>query len=324
MLKKAQIFLADELHPSGEALLKKRFRVTSVKGLTNDSLLTRICSFSRSGGNDQALIVRSVRNIGKNELNYIKKYTNISLICTVSAGFDNLDIQHAEKLGISVMNVAGANSTSAAEFTWALILAITKRLLEADRSMKAGVFDYGVFSNAELAGKTIGVIGVGNIGSKVAKIARSFEMNVLGNDIKPSLKNRYPFIKFVSLKKLLSVSDIVTIHTPLDSSTRYLINSKNISLMKRNSILINCSRGGTVNEKAMINALRLNKLSYAGIDVFEKEPGVNSSLKKLPNVILTPHLAGKTRESRERMSLIAAEKIINFYTKPGKRAKLIN
>lgn len=324
MNKKVNIFLADELHPAGIDLLKKHFAVNSCPGMTNPSLLKTIALHSNDDSVKQALIIRSVRNIGKTELEFIQKRTNISLICTVSAGFDNLDVFRAAKLGINVMNVAGANSTSAAEFTWALILAITKRLHKADSMMKSGVFNYSGFSNTELKGKTIGIIGVGNIGSKVARIAKTFGMKILGNDIKPVLKKKYPYVKFVSLNKLLTYSDVVTIHTPLDDSTKHLINRNNIRLMQKHAVLINCSRGGTADEKALIAALKSGRILYAGIDVFENEPAFNKTLAKMNNVILTPHLAGKTVESKERMALVAAEKIINFYKKSGKRAKLIN
>lgn len=324
MNKKVNIFLADELHPAGIDLLKKHFAVNSCPGMTNPSLLKTIALHSNDDSVKQALIIRSVRNIGKTELEFIQKRTNISLICTVSAGFDNLDVFRAAKLGINVMNVAGANSTSAAEFTWALILAITKRLHKADSMMKSGVFNYYGFSNTELKGKTIGIIGVGNIGSKVARIAKAFGMKILGNDIKPALKKKYPYVKFVSLKKLLTYSDVVTIHTPLDDSTKHLINRNNIRLMQKHAVLINCSRGGTADEKALIAALKSGRISYAGIDVFENEPAFNKTLAKMNNVLLTPHLAGKTVESKERMAVAAAEKIIRFYKKSGKRAKLIN
>jgi len=324
MNKKVKIFLADELHPAGIYLLKKHFKIISLKGLDNKSLFKKASIFQTENSRTSVLIIRSVRNMGKSELNYIKKNTDISLVCTVSAGFDNIDIKHAGKLGINILNVAGANSTSAAEFAWAMILAITKRVIKADSMMKEGVFDYSEFSNSELAGKTIGIIGVGNIGSKVAKIAKAFGMKIVGNDIKPSLKNKYRFIMFVSLNKLLSVSDVVTIHTPLDSSTKNLLNNANIKLMQKHSTLINCSRGGTVDESALIAALKSGRISYAGVDVFQHEPAFNIALTKLSNIILSPHLAGKTVESKERMALVAAEKIINFYEKSGKRAKLIN
>ncbi|NOS84052.1 MAG: hypothetical protein HOP31_02830 [Ignavibacteria bacterium] len=324
MNKKVNIFLADDLHLAGINLLKKHFTIISLKGLDNGSLLKKAATYSSANMSTSVLVIRSVRNIGKTELNYIKSNTDISLICTVSAGFDNLDIQYARKLGIKCMNVAGANSTAAAEFTWAMLLSITKRLFRADAMMKSGEYDYNTFTNSELNGKTIGIIGVGNIGSKVAKIAMAFGMKILGNDINSSLKNKYLHIKFVSLTKLLSSSDIVTIHTPLDDSTKYLINRNNIKLMQKHSVLINCSRGGTVEETALIAALKKGNISYAGIDVFEREPAFNKTFAKLSNVILAPHLAGKTLESKERMARIAAEKIINFYKKSGNRAKLIN
>ncbi len=182
--------------------------------------------------------------------------------------------------------------------------------------MKRGIFDNISRINTELYCRTIGIIGVGRIGSLVAKYSRAFGMKVIGNDINPKLKNKYKWIKFVSLNQLLKASDVITIHTPLDDSTYHLINKSNIHQMKSDSIFINCSRGGTVDEMALIKLLQKKKLRYAGLDVFENEPGFNKQFRKLDNVILSPHTAGKTVESKKRMSILAAENIIRQYKIP--------
>lgn len=325
MTKNVNIYLADDLHHKGTRLLKNKFNVIDLKGLDNKKLVSKINTLAKyTTIKNSALIIRSVRNIDKRIIKKISTDTDIKLICTVSSGFDNIDVDICKSSGIDVMNVAGANSISAAEFTLAVILAISKNIINADHDMKHGIYDYSKYNNYELYGKTIGIIGVGRIGSKVAKLALAFGMNVLGNDISPVVKKKYPSIKFVSLKKLITSSNIVTIHTPLDRSTKYIINKKNMKLFIQNSVLINCSRGGTVDEKSLITVLKNNKLYYAGVDVFESEPGFNKMFTKLNNVLLTPHLAGKTVESKERMSIKTAEKIIEYYTIPGKRNKLIN
>jgi D-3-phosphoglycerate dehydrogenase len=318
---KKNIFVADSFHPGGIDILNNKFNVITLAPGNNTALLNNILKHAGTSG---ALIVRSVRNIDLRFVKEIHSKTKIDLICTVSTGYDNIDLAACKKYGIKVMNVSGANSTAAAEFTMAVILSISKNLIAADHEMKKGSFNSALFTNFELAGKTIGVIGVGRIGSKVAKLSRSFGMNVIGNDINRSLKRKYPFINFLSLDKLIKNSDIITVHTPLDKSTFHLLNSANLRLCKKNVIVINCSRGGTIDERSLLNLLKSGKILYAGIDVFEKEPVFNREFTRLKNVILTPHLAGKTFESRERMAVAAAHKIIKFYSKKLVPDDLIN
>lgn len=322
---KPNIFIADDFHKSGILLLNKNFKVINISGYDNNTLIDRISSNEITEPDEYSvLIVRSVRKIDKHFILKLTKKTNVKLVCTVSTGFDNIDVEAAAKAGIDIMNVTGANSISAAEFTFSLLLAINKSLLNADKKMKAGIFNSSVYSNTEIYGKTIGIIGVGRIGSKVATYAKAFGMKILGNDISPLPKRKYKFVKFVSLNKLLAESDFITIHTPLDSSTRHLVNKNNLKLCKKYAVVINCSRGGTINESDLINALKLNKISYAGVDVFENEPAVRKEFLKLDNVILTPHLAGKTIESKERLAVTAAEKIIKYVQNPYKHTALLN
>lgn len=312
------------MHPKGIGLLKRSFTLFDLKGLNNNQLLKKILTLSKKTTNQKdALIIRSVRDIDKQFIKQIATKTNIRLVCTVSAGFDNIDIAACSKHKIDVMNVAGANSTSAAEFTFASILAITKNIIPASVDMKKGIFNYRKINNIELSGKTIGIIGVGRIGSKVAKLARAFGMNVIGNDIDPKVRAKYKFIKFTSLNRLISSSDIVTIHTPLDKTTKNIINKNNLKLFKSTSILINCSRGGTVEENALIESLKENKLHYSAVDVFENEPSFNKNFTKLNNVLLSPHLAGKTVESRQRMGIEAAKKVTEYFISSFNKHKLV-
>ena len=194
-----------------------------------------------------------------------------------------------------------------------MLLSFMKKIPQKSSEMKKGVFNSN-YSNSEIFGKTIGIIGVGRIGSRVAKIARAFGMNVLGNDIKSSLQNKYPWIKFVQLNKLLASSDFVTVHTPLDKTTYHLLSGNNLKLLKPESILVNCARGGIVDESALIEILKSKKIAGACLDVFENEPDFNKKLAKLDNVLLTPHLAGKTAESKRRMAVLTASNIIRICT----------
>jgi len=321
---KSNIYIADEISPEGVNILRKKFNLFSFKGPDNVTLIKKISAVSNLLTRNAALIIRSTRRIDKVIVKKINTLTNIKLICTVSSGFDNIDIEACKEYKIKVMNVPGANSISAGEFTIALILSISKNIIPADYKMRKGIFDNKKFSSIELFGKTIGIIGVGRVGSYVAKIAKSLGMRILGNDINPKLKNKYKWIRFVNLTTLLKSSDIVTIHTPLDKSTQHLINKKNISYLSRKSILINCSRGGIIEEKALISSLKKGKIYYAGLDVFENEPVFNKNFSKLHNVILTPHIAGKTLESKKRMSVQTAENIIKYYSKGRKFHELVN
>ena len=308
----------------GIEILKKVFNVFQVHGKENKELTEFISRKSPNSERSSAIIIRSGRKLNEKIINDLSRKTGIGLICTVSSGFDNVDIISCRNQNIDVMNVSGANSISAAEFTFALILSIFKGIIPADKEMKKGIFDNSGNRNKELKGKTIGIIGVGRVGSLVAEYAGVFGMEVLGNDINPKVRNKYKSIRFMSLKSLLKKSDIITLHVPLDSSTINIINSENIELIPGKSILINCSRGGTVNEPALIKRLNSGKLYYAGLDVFCSEPLVNKRILKLGNVILTPHLAGKTGESSERMAVLAAENIIKYYKNNQSSAELVN
>lgn len=317
-MDKIKIFAADEIHPKGIDNLKKAgFNVITKYGLDNNSLLKLISKESPSTKNytpKSVLIVRTIRKLNKEFIKKLNEFTNVRILCTASSGFDNIDVDYAHSLGMKILSSPEGSYISAAEHTFGLILDIAKNIEYADKDMKKGIFDFKRYNNFELNGKTIGIIGVGRVGSTVAKIARSFNMEILGNDIKKSLVNKYKWIKFVSLKSLLIAADIVTIHTPLDKTTRHLLNSKNIINLKKGVILINCSRGGTIEETSLLKLLKQNKI-YAGIDVFEKEPDFNKQFIGLKNVVLTPHLAGKTRESKENMSFQLSERIVKYFEK---------
>jgi phosphoglycerate dehydrogenase-like enzyme len=236
------------------------------------------------------------------------------VICTASSGFDNIDVKHTKNRRINVLNVPDGNFVPAAEHTFGLILAISKNIIGAHLKMKKRKFDSS-FRNFELQGKRIGIIGVGRVGSYVARIAKSFNMRVLGNDIDNSVIRKYKWIRFLPLNDLIESCDIVSVHTPLDNSTVDLLNGKNLKLLRSNAVLINCARGGIVNEKALIDLLKRKKIYYAGLDVFKNEPEIDKRFCTLGNVILSPHLAGKTIESAERISVQLAERIVMYFKK---------
>jgi D-3-phosphoglycerate dehydrogenase len=314
--KELNIYVADHIHASGlELLHRKGLKVITKYGLTNDKLIDFIARKDNKTVFPSALIIRSVRKIQSSDLEKIKKKTKIEYLCTASSGFDNVDYLYAKKLGFKVLNVPDGNYISAAEHTLALILAISKNIYNSSNRISKTAFSSSAYVNIELYHKTIGIIGIGRVGSYLAKLCRAFEMTILGNDIKKNLVNKYKWIHFCRLKYLVKHSDIISVHTPFDKSTENLISRKLMRDFKKDSILINCARGGIVDENVLIFLLKTGKLFYAGIDVFKNEPNINSDFKKLRNVILTPHQAGKTEESKIRISLKLAESLIHLCSK---------
>lgn len=313
--KDFKIFIADRIHSDGVKILhKKGFTVIERYDLPNPGLIEVISRKAKGKDTNSCLIVRSVRTIGKKEIDALK-INYINLICTASSGYDNIDYLYCKSQKISVLNVPLGNYVPAAEHTIALILSVLKSIKTADTDVRNGIFDEKRYQNQEFSGKKIGIIGVGRVGSHVAKLSRAFGAIVLGNDIKKTLKYRYKWIIFKKLEDLLKEADIISVHTPLDKTTINMIDGKKLRLLKRNAILINCARGGIINEPELIKILIQGRVQYAGIDVFKNEPVINKDFIKLKNVVLTPHIAGKTIESKKRISIQLAERIIEHYSK---------
>lgn len=243
---------------------------------------------------------------------------NLKIIANFAVGFDNVDVLSAKRLGIVVTNTPGVASQSVAEHTIMLIFACQKRLIEADRYVRGGKFDRWdpmSFLSHQVSDKTIGIIGLGGIGTAVGQIAHhGFRMSILYNDVVRAqdfemLSNA----KYADLENLLINSDVVTLHVPLTNKTHHMIDKKELSLMKKTAILINTSRGAVVNQDALIWALTSGIIAGAGLDVFEHEPTVEHELTKLPNVVLTPHIGSATFETREATAKIVAENIIDVF-----------
>ena len=229
----------------------------------------------------------------------------LKVICQIGAGTDNIDLQAASEMGIFVVNAPALNSVSVAEHTFALILALAKNLFRFDSELRAGnpgIRDELLPNNIELAGKTIGIIGLGATGVEVARLAKAMGMRILGFDPYVT-EERFDAAsaKSTDLKTLLETSDVVTLHVPLGTETRGLIGRRELALMKEGSFLINCARGGIVDEEALSQALDSRHLAGAGIDVFGKEFDPSNPLFKNPHAIVTPHVAGHTKEARMRI-----------------------
>jgi D-3-phosphoglycerate dehydrogenase len=257
-----------------------------------------------------ALIIRSATKVTSEIIEAAK---NLKVIGRAGSGLDNVDRTAATKKGIVVMNTPGGNTITTAEHTIALLVSLARRIPQATISMKAGKWEKKKFLGIELFNKTLGIIGIGNIGSQVAKRAQALEMNVIAYD--PFLseeKAKAMGVEKVTLPELFRRSDFITIHTPLTSETKNIINKKSIEIMKPGVRIINCSRGGIVNEKDLYDALVTGKVAGAALDVFEKEPPENNPLLTLDNLICTPHLGASTKEAQENVAIAIAEQVVDY------------
>jgi D-3-phosphoglycerate dehydrogenase len=250
--------------------------------------------------------------IGIDELSaeIIEKADKLKVISKYGTGLDNIDLPMATKKKIIVTNTPQANVDAVADLVFGLILSLARRIPEADQKTKNGKWEKII--GKSVWKKTLGVIGLGKIGKQVVKRARGFQMNILGFDLIKDKKfaSRYG-IKYVSLEKLLQKSDYITIHLPLNNATRGMISYKELGKIKKEAFLINTSRGGIVDEQALYQALRNNQLKGAALDVYHNEPPVESPLKELDNVIMTPHIGAYTEEAIENMGMQAAQNLID-------------
>ena len=239
----------------------------------------------------------------------------LKIVANYAVGYDNIDVKAATERKIFVTNTPGVLTEAVAEHTFALLMSVAKRIVEADDFVRAGKYKQWEpkgFLGPQIWGKTIGIVGLGRIGSFVAQIAHGgFNMEVLYHDVTKNEEFEMRFsAKYRETPELLRESDFVTIHVPLLPETHHLIGAKELGTMKQTAILINTSRGPVVDEVALVEALKSKKIAGAGLDVFEHEPDLTPGLTDLPNVALTPHTASATHEARNAMSRIAAENII--------------
>ncbi|RKZ00403.1 MAG: D-glycerate dehydrogenase [Candidatus Hydrothermota bacterium] len=240
---------------------------------------------------------------------------NLKIVSNYAVGYDNIDVDAATELGIIVTNTPGVLTDATAELAWALLFAVARRIVEADKFTRAGKFKGWhptLLLGFELKGKTLGIIGAGRIGTAMALKSKGFKMKVLYfSRHRNERLERELGAKMVSLDELLKESDFVSLHVPLTSETFHLIGERELNLMKPTAILINTSRGAVVDEQALIKALQNRRIAGAGLDVFENEPEVPDELKKLENVVITPHIGSATHNARESMALMAAQAIVD-------------
>jgi phosphoglycerate dehydrogenase-like enzyme len=257
------------------------------------------------------IVVVGWTKLTKDMLDSARKLRMVSIWAT---SCHYVDLQAAKEKGIVVSHVPAYATEAVSEHVFALLLAATRKLRLADKHVRKGNFDWRPFGGIELQGKTLGVIGTGAIGFRVADIARAFKMQVLGYDKYPNPKKAQEAgLKYVDLYTLLKKSDVVTLHVTLTSETEGLIGGKEISIMKNGAVIINTSQGKVIEEKALVEALRSNKISYAGLDVFEEEPPAKDNpLFKLDNTILSPHVGFNTAEAAKRCTDVCVDNVVKF------------
>jgi D-3-phosphoglycerate dehydrogenase len=257
------------------------------------------------------LVVRSRTKVTKE---VIDANTKMKVIARVGVGLDNIDVKYAESKGMQVINAEVAAMTAVAELVIGFMLSLARNIPRADVAIKNGKWLKKEFVGIELKGRYLGIVGVGKIGRRIARIARGFGMNIIGYDVVPIDQQFAREIGLVvtDLNTLLSSADFVTLHVPLTEGTRHLINEERLKLMKKSAYLINTSRGPVVDEQALSNALKSGVIAGAALDVFEVEPPINDALVKLPNVVCTPHIGAQTYEAQELAANVIAEKIIQI------------
>ncbi|HJR85817.1 MAG TPA: D-2-hydroxyacid dehydrogenase [Nitrososphaeraceae archaeon] len=303
MQVEGKVIVCDAIDEIGVTILKKAGLVVDYKPEINpDELLGAVREFD-------VIIVRSRTKITKE---VIDAAPNVKIIARVGVGLDNINTEYAESKGIKVLNASEAAMNAVSELVVGHMIALSRGIPKANDGMKNGKWLKKELVGSELRGKYLGIIGVGNIGRNLGRIAKCLRMNLIGYDIFPINQDYVREVNMIKtdLKTLLENSDFVSCHVPLTEKTRHLINSETLSYMKPTSFLINTSRGEIIDENSLLKALTDKKIAGAALDVFEVEPPTNTELVKLPNIICSPHIAAQTKEAQELASTVIAEKVI--------------
>ncbi|WP_231868420.1 phosphoglycerate dehydrogenase [Fictibacillus phosphorivorans] len=260
--------------------------------------------------NIQGIMVRSATKVTEEVL---EKLPGLQIVARAGVGVDNIDINAATSRGVLVVNAPEGNTISTAEHTWAMMMSLVRNIPQANQSVKQGEWNRKKYTGQELYQKTLGIIGMGRIGSELAKRAKSFSMNVLVFDPYFSAeKQKELSVTSVDLDTLIQQSDIMTVHTPLTNDTRKLLNYDNLKHAKKGAFVLNCARGGIIDEEALLHYLDSDHLSGCALDVFEQEPPVSRSLIDHPNVIVTPHIAASTVQAQKNVAYMASDEIKSY------------
>ncbi len=301
-----RVLVTDPLAGEGLELLRAQtsIEVEVATGLPEEELIGRI-------GEYDALLIRSGTKVTAAVLEAGRP--RLKVVGRAGIGVDNIDVEAATEHGVIVMNTPDANAVTTAELALAHMMSVSRHLPQADRSVREGRWERSRFMGSELSGKTLGVVGFGTIGRIVAERALGLKMEVLAHDpfVTTEVFEQHG-VKGVELDELFSTADYVTLHTPLNEHTRELVNAGRLALMKPTAFLVNCARGGLVDEQALAEALREGRLAGAALDVYQNEPPTGSPLLELENCLFTPHLGASTREAQVAVSVNLARQVANF------------
>ena len=299
------VLICDQVNPIlNEILEKNGLQITYEPEITPEQIEEKI-------GNFEVVIVRSRTKITKE---MIEKADKCKIIARVGVGLDNIDQVAAKEKNIRVINAVEGAMNAVAELVIGLMLSLAREIPRADREVRNGNWIKKELMGTELRGKYLGIVGLGNIGKRLGRLAKALNMNIIGYDVVPIDEE---FSKEVGLMKadlgtLLASSDYISLHVPLLDSTKHLINAEKMDTMKNTSRIINTSRGGVIDEDALYEYLKDGKLGGAALDVFEVEPATSNKLASLPNFISTPHMGAQTKEAQSLAANVIAEKIIQI------------
>jgi D-3-phosphoglycerate dehydrogenase len=298
----AKVLVSDPITPAGIELFKEAgFEVEVKTDHTKEELIAKIRNYD-------ALIVRSQTKVGAD---VIEAASNLKVIGRAGVGVDNVDVEAATKKGIIVLNAPDGNTISTAELTIAMLLSLARNIPQAHGSLKGGAWDRKSFTGVEVSGKTLGIVGMGRIGTEVAKRMLAMNMTVLAFDpfLTPE-KAESLGVKLVDLDPIITQSDFITVHTPLTPETQGLFGAKEFARMKKGVRLINCARGGIYDEAALAEAIKNGQVAGAAFDVFPEEPPKDRTLIDLPQTVVTPHLGASTKEAQENVAVDVAIEVI--------------
>ena len=312
MMNKPKVFVTRELPEQGLRIIKERFdtevwadyaappkNVIIEKATKADALTTLLSD--------------------KIDAEVFEAAPGLKIVAQLAVGFDNIDIKEATKRGIYVTNTPGVLTETTADFAWALLMAAARRVVEADKYVRTGKWKVGwhpmMFQGRDLYGATLGIVGLGRIGSSIAKRAKGFDMKVLYHDVvrRPDLEKDLS-IEYTEIDALLREADFVTLNVPLLKETHHLMDERRLKLMKKTAILVNNARGPVIDERALYKALKDGWIAGAGLDVFEQEPTpATNPLLMLDNVVVAPHISSASFETRSKMAEMVAENLIAFF-----------
>jgi len=309
--KKPKVYVTREMPERGLSIIKERFEAEVWSDYAPPPKKTII---------EKAAKVDALATLlsDKIDAEVFDAAPNLKIVAQMAVGFDNIDVNEATKRGIYVTNTPGVLTETTADFAWALLMAVARRVVEADKYVRMGKWNVSwhpmMMQGRDIYGATIGIVGLGRIGYAIAKRAKGFNMTVLYHDIirRPDFEKEYN-IQFTPLDTLFQKADFVTINAPLTKETYHLVNEKKLRLMKKTAYLINNARGPIVDEKALYKALKEDWIAGAALDVFEQEPTpVQNPLLKLNNVVVAPHISSSSYETRSKMAEMVAENLVAF------------